>query len=134
MPFPPLFAWPDKLDLFATITFVAIAVTLPSLGYMYMVADFRAYLKTLNRMLVRVRDYLPHIPAWARHETPRSLRLFGLKMPCTEADLLHAYRTRVKRLHPDRGGDKQKFLILQTHFEAALGFLQDLETVRAKGR
>ena len=132
MRFPSLFAWPDSVDVLATLAFLALAFSLPILGYVFLVADFRAYLKTLNRMLVRLKDYLPHIPEWARHETPRSLQLFGLKLPCTEADLLKAYRERVKKLHPDRGGNKQKFLILQTHFEAALKFLRELETNTAQ--
>lgn len=123
-----LFAtWPDEVDLFATIFFLALVITVPLVGYIFMVADFRAYLKTLNRMLVRIRDYLPQIPEWARHETPRALQVFGLKLPCTEQQLLSAYRERVKKLHPDRGGDKQKFMLLQTHFEEAQKFLRRLE-------
>lgn len=125
-----LFAsWPNGLDLFATIVFLILIFTVPLLGYVFMVADFRAYLKTLNRMLVRVRDYLPQMPAWARHETPRSLQVFGLKLPCTLEQLLTEYRERVKTMHPDRGGDRQKFHLLQLHFEEAQRFLQELSAL-----
>jgi hypothetical protein len=34
--------------------------------------------------------------------------------------VLAAYRTRVKDLHPDRGGDLKQFLQLQKHFEQAM--------------
>ena len=124
----PLFAvWPNRLDVFATVVFLVLIATIPLLGYVFMVADFRAYLKTLNRMLVRIREYLPHLPAWARHETPRALQIFGLKLPCTLEQLLVEYRQRVKKLHPDRGGDRQKFLLLQLHFEEAQKFLRELQ-------
>jgi hypothetical protein len=76
-----------------------------------------------------VANYLPHIPAWARQETPRCLVALGLRMPCTEADVLRSYRKKVKRLHPDRGGDQRRFLLLQADFEQALAYLRE-QTVR----
>ena len=37
----PLFAtWPDNVDLAVTIAFLAFAVSLPVLGYAFMVVDF----------------------------------------------------------------------------------------------
>ena len=39
-----------------------------------------------------------------------------------------AYRTRVKQLHPDRGGDQRRFLQLQAHFEEALALLAERAT------
>jgi hypothetical protein len=68
---------------------------------------------------------LPHIPAWARQETPRCLVALGLRMPCTEADVLRSYRKKVKRLHPDRGGDQRRFLVLQADFEQAIAYLRE---------
>ncbi|HZZ72727.1 MAG TPA: J domain-containing protein [Pirellulales bacterium] len=125
--FPLLFAWPDRLDLAATAAFALVAIALPLTGYVFMFLDFRAWLKTLGRMLIHVRDYAPHIPQWARQETPRQLQVFSLRLPCTEEMLLRAYRQEVKKLHPDRGGDKRRFMVLQTHFEQALKFLRELE-------
>lgn len=91
--------------------------------------DFQAWLRAARRVLIVVRNYLPQIPAWARQQTPRCLRSFGLRLPCTEAELLHAYRKQVKRLHPDKGGDRQKFMLLQADFEQSQKFLQSLEEV-----
>jgi len=48
------------------------------------------------------------------------LEALELRLPCTEEQVLAAYRRRVKALHPDRGGDLQQFLRLQKHFEQAL--------------
>jgi len=126
MHFLLLATWPDSVDLAATIGFFVLALSLPLLGYVFMVADFRAYLRTLNRMLVQVINYLPQIPEWARHETPRCLIALGLKLPCTEEELMTRYRALVKQLHPDRGGDRKKFMLLQRHFEEALQFLRTL--------
>jgi hypothetical protein len=38
--------------------------------------------------------------------------------------LLEAYRAKVKTLHPDRGGDQKRFLILQRQFEQASRYIQ----------
>jgi hypothetical protein len=97
------------------------------LGYVFMVLDYRAYLRSLRRALVKVMNYLPNVPEWARVETPRCIAALGLRMPCTEQDLLRAYRTKVKKLHPDHGGDKRRFLILQQNFEEAVGYLSECE-------
>jgi hypothetical protein len=99
------------------------AIVLCALGYAFMVIDFRAYLRSLRRHLMRVY-YRWDVPEWAVAQTPRCLAALGLRMPCTEDDVLRAYRQRVKELHPDRGGDRQRFLRIQTSFE------QSLELVR----
>jgi curved DNA-binding protein CbpA len=38
--------------------------------------------------------------------------------------VLVAYRRKVKKLHPDRGGNRREFLRLQAHFEQAMAFLE----------
>jgi len=48
-----------------------------------------------------------------------------LRPPCSEEEVLAAYRQRAKSLHPDRGGDLEKFLRLQQHFEQALHLVRD---------
>jgi curved DNA-binding protein CbpA len=45
-------------------------------------------------------------------------------MPCDESDVMRAYRARVKTLHPDRGGDKKQFLLLQKQFEESLDYVR----------
>lgn len=105
--------------------FVAAAVVAPAAGYAFMVFDFRAYLRSLRRVLVRVAYYVPELPQWAQHETPRCVAAFGLRIPCSEEELKRAYLSQVKELHPDRGGDRRRFMILQGHFEAALAVIQD---------
>jgi hypothetical protein len=119
--------WPDSLDAVAVVAFLAGVVGLVALGYVLAVLDVRAYLRSLRRALVKVVRYLPEWPAWAQAHTPPALAAFGLRMPCTETDLRRAYRRRVKRLHPDRGGDKRRFLQLQAQFEEALAYLASCE-------
>ena len=120
--------WPDHVDLFATSAYLLMVVALPTLGYYYMAVDFRAYLRSLRRALVVVGRYFPDLPEWARVETPRSIAALGLTMPCTEADVLRAYRQRVKQLHPDRGGNRGQFLRLQAQFEEAVRILEQLRS------
>ncbi len=119
--------WPDSLDATVTTIFLAAVVGIATLGYVFMVLDYRAYLRSLRRALVKVINYLPNVPEWARVETPRCIAAFGLRMPCTKQDLMRAYRTKVKKLHPDRGGDKRRFLILQQNFEEATAYLDKSE-------
>jgi hypothetical protein len=118
-------SWPDGLDLFSLCGFLGLAILAPGLGYVFMVADYRAYLRSLRRALVRIgngpRDLYA---AWAEREAPACLAAFGLPRTCSEEELLEAYRARVKRLHPDRGGDQRRFLILQRHFEQAKRHIQ----------
>ena len=119
--------WPDLVDVMATAGFLLGVLALAGLGYASMVADIRAYLRSLRGALVIAGSHLSGRPRWARSYTPEAISAFGLTMPCSEADLLKAYRARVKQLHPDRGGDRRQFLRLQTQFEAAIQFLRDLE-------
>jgi DnaJ-domain-containing protein 1 len=119
--------WPDTLDVTILVSLGLIVLASLVFGLGYWVADFRAWVRACGRKLVLVRDYLPQIPLWARHKTPRSLRVFGLKLPCDEQDLLQAYRQAVKGNHPDHGGELEVFMQLQTSFEEARKFLRSLQ-------
>ncbi len=119
--------WPDAIDLGILVVLGSIVLAVLVIGLGYWFADVRAWLRACGRKLILVRDFLPQIPLWARHKTPRSLRVFGLKLPCDEQDLLHAYRQLVKGNHPDHGGDLEAFMQLQSDFEEARKFLQSLE-------
>jgi hypothetical protein len=119
--------WPDLVDGLATVGFLASVLGLAGLGYVAMVADIRAYLRSLRGALVVAVAYLPGRPQWARAYTPAAISAFGLTMPCSEGDVLKAYRARVKQLHPDRGGDRRQFLRLQTQFEEAIEFVREQE-------
>jgi len=119
--------WPDSLDAAVTLAFLGSIFIVAVLGYVFMFLDYRAYLRSLGRALVIVVNYLPHVPEWAKMETPRCISALGLRMPCNQQELLQAYRERVKDLHPDRGGDKRRFLALQSNFEQALAFLENCE-------
>lgn len=119
----PTEPWPNMIDLVATVTFLALVFFLPALGYVFMVLDFRAYLRSLRRGLILAAQSFRGIPAWARLQTPRSVAGLGLGMPYTEEELKRAYRRRVMQLHPDRGGDQRRFLLLQAHFEEALAIV-----------
>jgi len=121
----PLSHWPTGLDALATTLFFALVTLTPAVGYLFMAKDFRAYLRSLRRALMCVRNYLPDIPQWARRETPGCLLALGLQLPCSEEELKQAYRRRVKALHPDCGGDQRRFLRLQSHFEQAMRVLAE---------
>jgi hypothetical protein len=101
---------------------LVIVVAVPLAGYVFLALDVRAYLRSLQRGVAVIVRYLPftEVPDWARTHTPRAVAALGLRMPCSEADLLQAYRRRVKRLHPDHGGEERRFLRLQADFEEAL--------------
>ncbi len=103
------------------MAFAGVAFGLPLVGYWLMVIDVRAYLRSLRRALVVVARAATATPYWAaRRDRPICLQALELNMPCTEEQVLAAYRERVKALHPDRGGDLQQFLRLQKHFEQAM--------------
>lgn len=117
--------WPDLVDRTAIMLFILWVVVLPALGYWCLVADIRAYLRALRGALIKVTNHFPSIPAWARFETPHCLKALGLRLPCSEADVKRAYRRKAELMHPDRGGDKAKFMILQRQFEQAIEFLRE---------
>ncbi len=119
--------WPDGIDWPVTFGYLALVVALPALGYFFMVLDYRAYLRSLRRALMVVSSvrYSLELPEWVRKNTPRCILALGLTLPCTQEEILAAYRRRVKQLHPDRGGDRRKFLRLQAHFEQAMALVND---------
>ncbi len=119
-------SWPDAFDLLGLSLFVGGALAVIATGHYFLVIDFRRYLRSLRRTLVVVANYLPGIPSWARTQTPRCLIALRLRLPCSESDVLAAYREQVKLLHPDRGGDKRQFLLLQANFEESLAFVRQL--------
>jgi hypothetical protein len=113
--------WPDAIDQGAIVIFLAIGLGLPALGYVFLALDIRRYLRSLRRALVVVASAaVRHTPYWAMRDRPPCLQTLDLELPCTEEQVMAAYRRRVKELHPDHGGDLQQFLRLQKHFEQAL--------------
>jgi hypothetical protein len=116
---------PDGIDWTITATYFATAFGLAALGYVCMVLDIRAYLRSLRRALVLISHYRVELPEWVRRDTPRCILALGLTMPCTQADILAAYRRKVKCLHPDLGGDQREFLRLQAHFEQAMALVAE---------
>lgn len=119
--------WPSTIDLVAIIFFLLFVILLPLVGYWLTALDIRAYLRALRGMLVRIAYPSYEIPDWLQDETPPCLKALGLSLPCTQADVRRAYRDRAKKLHPDRGGDIQRFLALQQHFEQSISYLQQRE-------
>lgn len=119
--------WPDGVDSIALLIFLSIVVVLPAIGYWFMIIDVRAYLRALRGALVVVRNRFRGVPDWAKRETPGCVRALGLEIPCTETDIKQAYRKLAEDLHPDRGGDRHKFMVLQRHFEESLAFIRDVE-------
>ena len=120
MPTPPEYHWPDGIDGTVTLLYLLLIVGVVAGGYACMVLDYRAYLRSLRRALVVITHYRLDLPGWVLHDTPPCIRGLGLKLPCTTEEVLSAYREKVKVLHPDRGGDRRKFLRLQEQFEQAM--------------
>ena len=120
-----LFADTHPIDVVAIVIYLSLVIGLPLIGYWFMVIDIRAYLRALKGMMIVVKNHLTEIPAWARQYTPGCIRSLGLEMPCSEEDIKKAYRTLAETMHPDRGGDRQKFMLLQREFEDALRFVRD---------
>ncbi len=112
--------WPDDIDRTLTILYLALIIGLPAAGYVFMYLDFRRYLRSLRRALVVVANAVPITPYWALRARPECLKIFELTLPCTEADVMLAYREKAKQMHPDRGGKLDDFLRLQRYFEQAL--------------
>lgn len=127
MPVPPVdhnYHWPDGLDGLLTTVYLALICGVFIAGYGCMVLDIRAYLRSLRRALVVITHYKIELPDWVRRETPRCLQALDLHFPCTTDDVLNAYRQKVKILHPDRGGKRREFLLLQRHFEQAMALVE----------
>lgn len=121
----------DSGALLALIVFCTVAIGLPLLGNILMVIDIRRYLRSLRRALVVVSYAVrPGIPYWARRNRPPCLETLDLELPCTEEQVLAAYRRKVKEMHPDKGGNLQKFLHLQKHYEQALYLVRSQAKVR----
>lgn len=112
--------WPDNFDRTLTGMYLALIVGLPLAGYFVMVCDFRRYLRSLRRALIVVAHVVPKTPYWALRSRPDCLKVLGLTLPCTESDVMTAYRKKAKEMHPDRGGELDDFLRLQRYFEQAL--------------
>jgi hypothetical protein len=112
--------WPDGIDWVVTVAYLALIVGVVVAGYACMVLDIRAYLRSLRRALVLITHYRMDLPDWIRKDKPRCIEALGLTLPCTTDEVLSAYRTKVKEVHPDRGGDSREFLRLQQHFEQAM--------------
>jgi len=121
----PVKAWPDEIDLTVTLGYLALLVGVTVFAPVSMGLHVRAYLRSLRRALMVVTGYRAEMPEWVRRQTPRCILALGLTMPCTADDVRAAYRRKVKRLHPDRGGDRRQFLRLQAHFEEALAFVAE---------
>ena len=111
---------PDPVDAFSWFAFLMLALGLPLLGWALMALDYRTYLLSLRRAMVVVQGYVLETPDWVRRDRPDCLVALGLQSPCTREEVLAAYRSRVKRLHPDRGGQRREFERLQRRFEEAM--------------
>jgi hypothetical protein len=118
-------AWGDALDWTVLITYFALIALVLIGGYGSMGLHIRDYLRSLRRALVLIGHYTRELPEWVRRDRPRCIQALGLHLPCTTAEVLAAYRKKVKLLHPDRGGDPREFLRLQEHFEQAMALAGD---------
>lgn len=124
--------WPTTFDLWVLAGYMLVVVGGPIAGYVLLAVDIRKHYRRLKQALMVVSHYKVQMPSWVatearqRQRPPACLAAFGLKLPCSEADLLEAYRQMVKTKHPDLGGDRSEFLQLQRHFEEARSLLAGL--------
>ncbi len=120
---------PDPIDSFAMLVFLVLAIGMPLLGWFFMVADYRAHLRSFRRAIAVVKSYYRTTPTWIHQaewigERPECLQSLDLTMPCNREEVLAAYRQKVKEVHPDRGGDRRQFDRLQKHLEEALALVE----------
>ena len=116
-------AWPDAVDRSALLLFLLAVVLLPLVGYWLTALDIRRWIWALKGVLVRVTQPSYAVPEWVDQETPPCLRALA-SLPCSENDVKQAYRRRAELLHPDRGGDIRRFLLLQQQLEQSLHFVR----------
>merc|ERR1719387_645794 len=81
-------------------------------------ADELALLDRYLLRLVRMKRRLA--AALARWGESNYYRLLGVTPDCSDDELKKAYRAACRRLHPDKGGDKDKFQALQRAYAAIL--------------
>jgi hypothetical protein len=117
--------WPDAVDRSIIFGYLSVVMGVVVAGYVLAYIDWRASYRRLRRALVLIYKYPRMLPDWALRDRPRCLQVFGLTMPFTMAELLAAYRELVKQTHPDRGGDRKRFLELQQFFEQAQTLAED---------
>lgn len=117
--------WPDLLDTAVVGAFLLAIVGAPLAGYVLMTLDYRKYLRSLRRALVLVGVYRTRQPEWVLRASPPCMQALGLPARATRAEVLAAYRNRVKKIHPDLGGSQREFLRLQKHLEEALEIASD---------
>ncbi len=116
---------PDPFDTAGMVGFLLLAVGAPLLGWLCMVLDYRAYLRSLQRAIAVVRRYATHLPEWSCRNRPPCFEELGLPDGATREEVLAAYRKRVKEVHPDRGGDRKHFDRLQKRFEEAMAIVEE---------
>jgi hypothetical protein len=126
--------FPDAFDVAICCAVLGSLFAVVLSGHVLLVLDVRAWIRSLRRALVVIADHLPHFPRWARGQTPRCMSALGVQLPCSKEQLLNAYRQKVKQYHPDRGGDRKRFMRLQADFEEALEFLTRKPAASERGR
>ena len=116
----------DAVELSTIALYVGGIILLPLMGYWLTIVDIRAYMRAIKGVLVKVRSRFHDdegneiVPEWVLRDTPPCITALGLSWPCTEVQIKDAYRKLAEKNHPDLGGNRQKFLALQSHFEQAV--------------
>jgi hypothetical protein len=91
-------------------------------------------LRSLRRAISTIVYRDMGTPDWAVPKVPRCVAVFGLDWPTTEVELTRAYRNKIKKLHPDSGGDERRFLMLQRYFEEALAMVRKQQAAASPTR
>jgi len=112
------------INLASGLLFV-LFLLLPLLGYWFMFVDFRSYLRAMRRALVVITQAPRYaMPDWAKSHDPPYFRALGVQVGASELEVRQAYRRLAEQIHPDRGGDRKRFLALRGHFEDALAHVR----------
>jgi hypothetical protein len=72
------------------------------------------------REFARRRQFFRHVPAGKRMEIGVACRIFGMSREemarMNRKELVRLYRRKAKKLHPDKGGDKESFIRMAEAF------------------
>jgi hypothetical protein len=80
---------------------------------------FRAYEAARQANRVFVESYV-YGTTHAARALPPCLSLLGLSWPCTAQEIKQAFRSKVKTVHPDHGGNSADFQALHRAYKEAL--------------
>ena len=77
----------------------------------------------VQKLLMTMTMAEPSAQEEKKTPTPPCLEILGLDLPCTAAMVEDVFRERVRKAHPDRGGNVEEFVRLRRAYLEALDLL-----------